>query len=42
MSELIKYSEQTFESIKHINKYVEEYWLACKLIWLTRKRIKFC
>lgn len=31
MSELIKYSEQTFESIKHINKYGEEYWLAREL-----------
>lgn len=31
MSELAKYSEQTFESIKHINKYGEEYWLAREL-----------
>ena len=31
MSELIKYSEQTFESIKHINEYGEEYWLAREL-----------
>ena len=28
MNELIKYSEQTFESIKHVNEYGEEYWLA--------------
>ena len=31
MSELIKYSEQIFESIKHINEYGEEYWLAREL-----------
>lgn len=31
MSELIKFSEQTFESIKHINEYGEEYWLAREL-----------
>ena len=31
MSELIKYSEQTFESIKHTNEYGEEYWLAREL-----------
>lgn len=31
MNELIKYSEQTFESIKHVNKYGEEYWLAREL-----------
>lgn len=31
MSELIKYSEQTFEGIKHINEYGEEYWLAREL-----------
>ena len=31
MSVLIKYSEQTFESIKHINEYGEEYWLAREL-----------
>lgn len=31
MSELIKYSEQTFESIKHVNEYGEEYWLAREL-----------
>ena len=28
MSDLVKYSEQTFESIKHVNEYGEEYWLA--------------
>lgn len=31
MSELVKYNEQTFESIKHINEYGEEYWLAREL-----------
>ena len=31
MSELVPYSEQTFESIKHINEYGEEYWLAREL-----------
>lgn len=31
MSELVKYSEQTFESIKHVNEYGEEYWLAREL-----------
>lgn len=31
MSELAKYSEQTFESIKHVNEYGEEYWLAREL-----------
>lgn len=31
MSELVKYSEQTFESIKHINEYGDEYWLAREL-----------
>ena len=31
MSELVKYSVQTFESIKHINEYGEEYWLAREL-----------
>lgn len=31
MNELIKYSEQTFESIKHVNEYGEEYWLAREL-----------
>ena len=31
MSELVKYSEQTFESIKHINEYGEEYWLGREL-----------
>lgn len=28
---LAQYSEQTFESIKHINEYGEEYWLAREL-----------
>lgn len=31
MSELVKYSEQTFESIKHVNEHGEEYWLAREL-----------
>lgn len=31
MSELVKYNEQTFESIKHVNEYGEEYWLAREL-----------
>ena len=31
MSELVKYSEQTFESIKHVIEYGEEYWLAREL-----------
>ena len=31
MNELVKYSEQTFESIKHVNEYGEEYWLAREL-----------
>lgn len=31
MSELVKYSEQTFESIKHVNEYGKEYWLAREL-----------
>lgn len=31
MNELIKYSEQTFESIRHVNEYGEEYWLAREL-----------
>ena len=31
MSDRAKYSEQTFESIKHVNEYGEEYWLAREL-----------
>ena len=31
MSELVKYREQTFESIKRVNEYGEEYWLAREL-----------
>ncbi len=31
MSDLVKYSEKTFESIKHVNEYGEEYWLAREL-----------
>ena len=31
MSEIAKYSEHTFESIKHVNEYGEEYWLAREL-----------
>lgn len=31
MTELTKYSEQTFDNIKHINEYGQEYWLAREL-----------
>lgn len=31
MENIIKYSESTFENIKHINEYGEEYWLAREL-----------
>ena len=31
MSEISIYSEQTFESIKHINEEGQEYWLAREL-----------
>lgn len=31
MSELATYSEQTFESIKHINEYSQEFWYAREL-----------
>ena len=31
MSDLVKYSEQTFESIKHTDEYGDEYWLAREL-----------
>ncbi len=31
MSEIIKYSDQTFESIKHINENGEEFWYAREL-----------
>ena len=31
MTDLEKYNEQTFESIKHINEYGQEYWLAREL-----------
>lgn len=31
MNDLIKYSEKTFEDIKHINKYGEEFWYAREL-----------
>lgn len=30
-AELTAYSEQTFESIKHVNEYGQEYWLAREL-----------
>lgn len=30
-NEIMKYSEQTFESIKHINEDGQEYWLAREL-----------
>ena len=28
MPNLVKYNEETFESIKHVNEYGQEYWLA--------------
>lgn len=31
MSDIIKYSEKTFDDIKHTNEYGEEYWLAREL-----------
>lgn len=31
MGELVKYSEETFDGIRHINEYGEEYWLAREL-----------
>ena len=31
MSDIVKYSEETFESVKHVNKYGQEYWLAREL-----------
>ena len=31
MSDLVKYSEKTFENIKHINEYGEEFWYAREL-----------
>ena len=31
MNEIVKYNEQTFESIKHINEDGQEYWLAREL-----------
>lgn len=31
MSDIMTYSEQTFEDIKHINEYGEEYWYAREL-----------
>ena len=31
MNSLTRYSEETFESIKHINEYGQEYWLAREL-----------
>jgi hypothetical protein len=39
MDNLIEYGEKTFESIKHINEYGQEYWLARELqIALDYKR----
>ena len=29
--DLMSYSDQTFEDIKHINEYGQEYWLAREL-----------
>lgn len=31
MDELVKYSEHTFEAIKHVNEYGEEFWYAREL-----------
>lgn len=31
MAELSKYNEETFEQIKHVNEYGQEYWLAREL-----------
>lgn len=31
MNDLVKYSEETFESIKHVNEFGQEYWLAREL-----------
>ncbi len=31
MNELERYNEETFESIKHVNEYGQEYWLAREL-----------
>jgi DNA-damage-inducible protein D len=31
MNDLVKYSEETFESIKHVKEYGQEYWLAREL-----------
>ncbi len=44
MNQIKKYSETTFESIKHINEYGNEYWLARELMLaLEYKRWdKFC
>lgn len=30
-NQLVKYSEQTFEDIRHVNEYGQEYWLAREL-----------
>ena len=32
-SEIMRYSEQTFESIKHINENGQEYWLGGALYY---------
>lgn len=31
MNQINKYSENTFESIKHVDEYRNEYWLAREL-----------
>ena len=31
MADIMTYSDETFESIKHINEYGQEYWLAREL-----------
>ena len=30
MNDLVKYSERTFEDIKHTNEYGEEFWAVAK------------
>ena len=30
MDEIMRYSEETFESIKHVNEYDQEYWCYAK------------
>ena len=32
MTDIIKYNEQAFENIKHVNEYGQEFWLARELM----------